>query len=142
MNSAPLVSVIIPAYNQAHYLGEAIRSALSQTNPHLEVLVIDDGSTDATAQVAAQFRDERVQYFFQNNAGLPAARRMAKDARALMRERVHPGDKVKLLGMSRGKYFRIVATVILPDGTSWAAIVQGATLARPYGGGNKADAWK
>ncbi len=74
MNSAPLVSVIIPAYNQAHYLGEAIRSALSQTNPHLEVLVIDDGSTDATAQVAAQFRDERVQYFFQNNAGLPAAR--------------------------------------------------------------------
>lgn len=70
----PLVSVIIPAYNQAHYLGQAVQSALAQTRPDLEVLIVDDGSTDTTAAVARAFGDERVRYLHQANRGLSGAR--------------------------------------------------------------------
>jgi glycosyltransferase involved in cell wall biosynthesis len=68
------ISVIIPAYNQGHYLGEAIQSVLDQTYPDFEVIVVDDGSTDKTAQVACSFSDPRVRYIHQENRGLPAAR--------------------------------------------------------------------
>ncbi len=68
------VTAIIPAYNQAQYLAAAIQSALDQTYTNLEVLVIDDGSTDDTAQVAQQFTDPRVRYVYQENRGLSGAR--------------------------------------------------------------------
>lgn len=68
------ISVIIPAYNQGHYLGEAIQSVLDQTYPDFEVIVVDDGSTDKTAQVACSFSDPRVRYIHQENRGLSAAR--------------------------------------------------------------------
>ncbi len=70
--TGPLVSVVIVCYNQARYLGDAIGSVLAQTYPRLEVLVVDDGSTDATAEVAASCPD--VRYIFQTNRGLAAAR--------------------------------------------------------------------
>jgi len=69
---APRVSVIIPCYQQAHFLAEAIESALAQTYCALDVTVVDDGSPDATAEVAAAFRD--VRYVRQRNQGLVAAR--------------------------------------------------------------------
>jgi glycosyltransferase involved in cell wall biosynthesis len=69
----PLVSVVIPTYNYARYLPEAIDSALAQTFTDREIIVIDDGSTDDTAQVVRRFGD-RVIYEAQVNAGLPAAR--------------------------------------------------------------------
>ncbi|MBI1789613.1 MAG: glycosyltransferase [Acidobacteria bacterium] len=68
----PLVSVVIACYNQGRYLRDAIESALAQTHPNLEILVVDDGSTDETAQVARAF--PRVGYIRQDNRGLPAAR--------------------------------------------------------------------
>jgi glycosyltransferase involved in cell wall biosynthesis len=68
------VSVIIPAYNQGHYLGEAIQSVIDQTYPDFELVVVDDGSTDKTAQVACSFSDPRVHYIHQENRGLSAAR--------------------------------------------------------------------
>ena len=71
--NTPLISVIIPTYNCAHYLGEAIGSVLSQAYPAIEVLVVDDGSADATAQVAADFGG-RIRYFRQANGGIGAAR--------------------------------------------------------------------
>jgi glycosyltransferase involved in cell wall biosynthesis len=68
----PLISVIIPTYNHAHYLGEAIESALDQPGMATEVLVVDDGSTDDPAAVAARFPDVRL--VSQANGGLAAAR--------------------------------------------------------------------
>jgi len=67
-----LVSAIIPCYNQAHFLGEAIASVRRQTYEHQEIIVVDDGSTDDTAQVAA--RAAGVRCIQQKNAGLAAAR--------------------------------------------------------------------
>jgi glycosyltransferase involved in cell wall biosynthesis len=67
-----LVSVIIPCYNQAHFLGEAIESVLKQTYPHFEVVVIDDGSTDNTSEVAARYPGVRC--VRQENLGLAGAR--------------------------------------------------------------------
>ena len=49
------VSVLIPCYNRAAYLGEAIDSALNQTHPPLEVIVVDDGSTDDSAAIAESY---------------------------------------------------------------------------------------
>lgn len=67
----PLVSVIIPCYNQAHFLGEAIDSVMRQTYAHCELLVVDDGSSDDTAGVAAR---AGVRLLRQRNQGLSAAR--------------------------------------------------------------------
>jgi glycosyltransferase involved in cell wall biosynthesis len=59
-DALPLVSVIIPCYNQAKYLGEAIQSILAQSYRHFEIIVIDDGSTDETSEVAARYKRVRV----------------------------------------------------------------------------------
>jgi glycosyltransferase involved in cell wall biosynthesis len=67
----PLVSVIIPCYNSARYLAETIESVLAQTYPRVEVVLVDDGSTDATAQIA---QDYPVNYVYQTNRGISAAR--------------------------------------------------------------------
>jgi len=69
----PKVSIIIPAYNQGRFLAVAIDSALQQTYRDLEVIVVDDGSTDETRDVAARFGD-RITYIHQKNTGLPGAR--------------------------------------------------------------------
>ena len=68
----PLVSVVIPCYNHGAFLAEAIESIQAQTYPHIEILVVDDGSTDNTKEVACGF--EKVRYIHQPNAGLSAAR--------------------------------------------------------------------
>ncbi len=68
-----LVSFVIPNYNHAGYLGDAIRSALAQTYANIEVIVVDDGSTDDSRTVAAEFGG-RIRYIYQRNAGLSAAR--------------------------------------------------------------------
>lgn len=74
--SAPLVSVVIPAYNVARFLPETLDSVLAQTYPAFEVIVVDDGSTDHTAAVAASYaaRDDRVRVVAQDNGGAGSAR--------------------------------------------------------------------
>ena len=69
----PLVSVIVPTYNRAHFLGDAIESILAQTYPNIEIVVVDDGSTDKTAEVISRFRG-RVRYYRQGNRGQVTAR--------------------------------------------------------------------
>jgi glycosyltransferase involved in cell wall biosynthesis len=67
------VSIIIPNYNHARYISDAIQSVLRQDYGHYEVIVVDDGSTDNSREVVAQFGD-RVRYIWQENQGLSAAR--------------------------------------------------------------------
>jgi len=69
-----LVSVIIPVYNYDRYLGEAVESALNQTYRNLEVIVVDDGSTDRSAEVANSFAGRGVRYCHQVHAGIGPAR--------------------------------------------------------------------
>ena len=68
----PKVSIIIPTYNRAHYIGESVDSILAQTFKDYEIIVVDDGSTDNTREVLKKYGD-KVQYVYQNNAGPPAA---------------------------------------------------------------------
>ena len=68
----PLTSVVIPAYNEESYLAEAIESVLAQTYEPVEVIVVDDGSTDASAEIASSY--PQVILHRQPNAGLAAAR--------------------------------------------------------------------
>ncbi|MDQ7032067.1 MAG: glycosyltransferase family A protein [Desulfonauticus sp.] len=69
-----LVSVIIPTYNRAKFLGQAIESVLKQTYTCLELIVVDDGSTDRTWQIVKHFSDKRIKYFYQENKGVAWAR--------------------------------------------------------------------
>lgn len=71
----PRVSVIIPTYNRANLIGEAIKSVFDQTYCDWELIVVDDGSKDETAEVVAQF-GKRVTYIYQDNAGVCAARNL------------------------------------------------------------------
>jgi hypothetical protein len=72
MNPQPLVSIIINNYNYARYVGRAIESALSQSYPRLEVIVVDDGSTDRSAAVIASYAD-RLAPVFKENGGQASA---------------------------------------------------------------------
>lgn len=75
----PLVSVIVPAYNDAAFIGAAIESALAQDYPRLEVIVVDDGSTDETVSKAAGY-GERVRVIEQRNSGAAVARNRGMEA--------------------------------------------------------------
>jgi len=77
----PLVSVVIPAYCQAEFVGDAIRSVLTQTYSHSEIIVVDDASPDDTAKVVDQFDDQRVKLIVHEaNRRLPAARNTGIEA--------------------------------------------------------------
>jgi len=70
----PRVSVIIPTYNRADMVGDAIRSVLDQTYADWELILVDDGSSDDTRQIVEAFADLRIRYIYQDNKGLPGAR--------------------------------------------------------------------
>ena len=69
----PEISVIIPSYNHARYIGHAVSSVLSQTLEDLELIIVDDGSTDLSLQVLRQIRDSRMKILEQPNLGAHAA---------------------------------------------------------------------
>jgi glycosyltransferase involved in cell wall biosynthesis len=74
-----MVSCIVPVFNGERYLGEALDSIFAQGHQDLEVLVVDDGSTDGSAALAQSYGD-RIRYFFQPNAGPAAARNLGLGA--------------------------------------------------------------
>lgn len=88
----PLVSICIPTYNYAAFLGDAVASAVAQTCPDVEILIVDNCSTDATADVAASWvrRDRRVRYL-RNDANVGMARNFNLALRAAA------GEYVKIL---------------------------------------------
>lgn len=75
--SVPLVSILIPCYNSARWLEATLLSALAQTHPRCEIIVVDDGSTDNSVAVAEYFTDRGVRLLRQPNAGSSAARNTA-----------------------------------------------------------------
>ena len=81
MISEPLISVIVPVYNVEGYLDQCLESIVSQTYRHLEILVVDDGSTDSSGDKCDRWaeRDERIRVIHQHNGGLSAARNSALD---------------------------------------------------------------
>lgn len=73
----PLVSILVPAHNAAQWISETLRSALGQTHANLEVIVVDDGSSDGTVDVVRSFADDRPRLIQQENKGACAARNRA-----------------------------------------------------------------
>lgn len=77
METMPLISVIVPVYNAGAYLEECLESITGQTYGNLEVILVDDGSTDGSLAVCDEFaeRDGRIRVIHQENRGAAAARR-------------------------------------------------------------------
>jgi glycosyltransferase involved in cell wall biosynthesis len=71
--SQPLVSILVPSFNSEPYLSECVASALAQTHRNIEVIIVDDGSTDASLQLARGFADDRVRVIAQENRGQAGA---------------------------------------------------------------------
>ena len=76
-----LVSIIIPIYNLENYIEYCLNSVVNQTYKELEILCVDDGSTDKSAEIIKRFAssDSRIKYFYQDNAGVSAARNKGLD---------------------------------------------------------------
>ena len=74
---APLVSILIPAHNAEQWIEDTIRSALAQTWPNKEIIIVDDGSTDQTLSIAQKFAFKTVSVIAQKNQGAAAARNKA-----------------------------------------------------------------
>jgi len=72
--SLPKVTVVVPTYNRAYIIGEALASALQQTYPNFEILVVDDGSSDNTREIVEGLRSDKIRYFrHEKNRGCSAA---------------------------------------------------------------------
>ena len=81
------IDIITPAYDVAPYIGDAIRSVLAQSHRYWTMTIVDDGSTDETAAIAATFDDPRIRLLRQRNAGVSAARNLglvASNAEAVL----------------------------------------------------------
>ena len=75
----PKISIIMPTYNREKIIKNAIESVLSQTEKDLELIVVDDGSTDNTSKVIESFKDSRIKYFKRTNHGIGASRNFGLD---------------------------------------------------------------
>jgi len=100
--TVPAISVVIPTYNRAEFLGESIDSVLAQDFGPYEVIVVDDGSADATPEVLARYGD-RIRVIRQANAGLPTARTVGIRAAASNLIALHDSDDVMLAGRLRAQ---------------------------------------
>lgn len=78
MTDGPIVSVILPTFNRERYIAQAVESVFNQTFRELEIIVVDDGSTDGTASVVARYPG--VHYVYQSNGGIGAARNRGVEA--------------------------------------------------------------
>lgn len=74
MKTRPLVSIVIPCYNSSKFVAETIDSVLNQSYKNIELIVVNDGSTDNSLSIIQQFTDNRIQLISKENAGVSAAR--------------------------------------------------------------------
>jgi len=97
LNKAPLISVLMPAFNVENYIGPAIESVLNQTFSNFELIVLDDGSSDGTAEIINSYSDPRLKkVFLPQNQGLVSARNT-------------------LVGMAQGEYIAFLDSDDLAD---------------------------
>ncbi len=99
MTAQPLVSVIVPVYNAEEYLDRCVKSLLGQTLSNIEIILVDDGSTDRSGVMCERYaqQDERVNVFHQSNSGVAVARQRGVDmAQGLFSIHVDPDDWVEL----------------------------------------------
>ncbi len=123
MVQSPLISVIVPVYNVEDFLDQCLDSIVNQTYRHLEILVVDDGSTDGSAAKCDAWagRDERVRVIHQPNAGHSAARNAALD--------VMTGDLVAMVDSDDVLHPEFVDTLLQAMHRSDADIVVGDYVA-------------
>lgn len=125
MKYQPLVSIIIPVYNTEDYIEETIISAINQTWPNKEIILVDDGSTDKSLAIAKKYENNWIRLFTQDNKGASAARNKGLDeargdyvqfldADDLLEEN-KIANQVKLLQLHPGK-IAVCSTVHFPDG--------------------------
>ena len=95
---SPRVSVIVPTWNRAHVLGESLASLLAERDVDLEVVVVDDGSTDGTATLLAGLGDPRVRALVRPHAGIAAARNAGLAAARAPYLAFHDSDDLALPG--------------------------------------------
>ena len=94
----PLVSIVVATYNRAHYLSQAIDSCLAMNYRDIEVVVVDDGSTDNTRELCTSYNDRRIRYIFKSNGGCSLARNLG-------------------VASSKGKYIKFLDSddLLMPD---------------------------
>jgi glycosyltransferase involved in cell wall biosynthesis len=122
----PLVSILIPCYNSAKYIKQAVDSCLNQDWKNIEVIIVDDGSTDDSINIIRSIRDKRVQIVNQKNSGTSAARNSAyklskgKYVQYLDSDDFLSADKisnqVKILENEKPGYVSISNTLYFYDG--------------------------
>lgn len=111
----PLVSVIIPVYNVLPYLREALDSVINQSYKNLEIIIIDDGSTDGSGELCDQYFDSRIKIIHQSNQGLSSARNAGLDLMS--------GDIVAFLDSDDAFYPHMIQTMLKEMEKSSADIV-------------------
>lgn len=107
MGKFPCISVLMPCYNAAPFVAEAIDSVISQDWPNLEIVVVDDGSTDGSADVLADYRSQNVTVIQQKNAGQCSAANTAFRASRGELIKFFDADDVMLPGMLRRQAERL-----------------------------------
>lgn len=81
MNVQPLISIVVPVYNVKQFLTKCLNSIISQTYSNLEIIVVDDGSTDGSATICDDYakKDKRISVIHKENGGLASARNAGID---------------------------------------------------------------
>ena len=110
MRGSGLISIIIPVFNVRPYLETALESVIRQTYSHLEIIVIDDGSTDGSGVICDELakRDDRIKVVHQENRGLSSARNTGLDMMS--------GDAVAFLDSDDSSYFYLMREVLYSSG--------------------------
>lgn len=118
MENAPLISVIVPCYNQAQYLDECLQSVLDQTYQDWECIIVNDGSPDNTEEVAKAWteKDSRFIYLYKENGGLSSARNAGIEmAKGEWIQFLDCDDKIDKEKFEASKYFFFNNDIIISD---------------------------
>ncbi len=141
----PLISVVMPAYNHERFVGAAVDSALGQTFGDIELVVVDDGSTDSTGDVIHQRRDPRLSYHRQANAdaynalNAGIARARGEWIAILNSDDRYPADRLRvLLDFCRATGAACVFSDVQPIDEAGAPIPRGAHYWHTWHGRNRA----